>query len=77
VLAPRAVNSFTAASEAARGFYEAVWPSSVDGLPDIGRDCRTRGNNERPVRAQQNFADSHNGFAVVVSVLLKLGKSRG
>jgi hypothetical protein len=26
------------------------------------------------VRAQQNFAHSHDSFAVVVSVLLKLGK---
>ena len=33
VLTPRVVNSFTAASEAARGFHEAVAPSSVDGLP--------------------------------------------
>jgi hypothetical protein len=33
VFTPRAINSFTAASEAARGFHEAVGPSSVDGLP--------------------------------------------
>jgi hypothetical protein len=33
VFTPRAVNSFTTASEAARGFHEAVGPSSVDDLP--------------------------------------------
>ena len=33
VFTPRAVNSFTAASEAVRGFHETVGPSSVDCLP--------------------------------------------
>jgi len=33
VFTPRAVNSFTAAFEAARWFHESAGPSSVDGLP--------------------------------------------